>query len=134
MTILYPHNRLELREWLTANASKEKEAYVHCIRRRHESIIPYLDVVEEALCFWWIDSTCRPCDEGDGHLQRLSPRRKNSRRFHPLYVRMRLDNIQRCKKHISEERSLLMLNKYIQAARDGKMTGEWNDGGRLLDY
>ena len=40
-------------------------------------ILPYLDVVEEALCFGWIDSTLKKLP--DGRLaQRLSPRRKNS--------------------------------------------------------
>ena len=57
---------------------------------------------------------------------------KNHRHFHPLYVRVRLYNIQWYMKHVSEERSLKMLDKYIKAAHDGKMIGEWNDGGRLL--
>ena len=40
-------------------------------------ILPYIDVVEEALCFGWIDSTLKKLS--DGRLaQRLSPRRKNS--------------------------------------------------------
>ena len=40
-------------------------------------ILPYLDVVEEALCFGWIDSTLKRLP--DGRLaQRLSPRRKKS--------------------------------------------------------
>lgn len=40
-------------------------------------VLPYLDVVEEALCFGWIDSTLKKLP--DGRLaQRLSPRRKNS--------------------------------------------------------
>ena len=40
-------------------------------------ILPYIDVVEEALCFGWIDSTLKKLP--DGRLaQRLSPRRKNS--------------------------------------------------------
>ena len=40
--------------------------------------IPYIDVVEECLCFGWIDSTCKVMP--DGRLaQRLSPRRKGSR-------------------------------------------------------
>ncbi|MBP5681015.1 MAG: hypothetical protein J6X31_08215 [Bacteroidales bacterium] len=39
--------------------------------------MPYLDVVEEALCFGWIDSTIKKMP--DGRLaQRISPRRKNS--------------------------------------------------------
>ena len=40
-------------------------------------VLPYIDVVEEALCFGWIDSTLKRLP--DGRLaQRLSPRRKNS--------------------------------------------------------
>ena len=40
-------------------------------------VLPYLDVVEEALCFGWIDSTLKKLP--DGRLaQRISPRRKNS--------------------------------------------------------
>ena len=39
--------------------------------------LPYIDVVEEALCFGWIDSTLKRLP--DGRLaQRLSPRRKRS--------------------------------------------------------
>jgi uncharacterized protein YdeI (YjbR/CyaY-like superfamily) len=39
--------------------------------------LPYLDIVEEALCFGWIDSTLKRLP--DGRLaQRLSPRRKGS--------------------------------------------------------
>ena len=189
MAIIFPKNRQDLREWFETNASAEKEVLVHCIRREHESIISYLDVVEEALCFGWIDSTTRSNPDGEGYFQRLSPRRKgsywtelnkercrrliklglmtpagkkvmpslaknsfkpdawildeirkdkqawkNHRQFHPLYVRVRLYNIQWYMTHVSEERSLAMLDKYIKAAHDGKMIGEWNDGGRLLDY
>ncbi len=40
-------------------------------------VLPYIDVVEEALCFGWIDSTLKRLP--DGRLaQRLSPRRKKS--------------------------------------------------------
>ncbi len=59
---------------------------------------------------------------------------RNHKQFHPLYVRVRLYNIQWYMKHISEESSLKMLDKYVKAAHDGKMIGEWNDRGRLLDY
>ena len=41
------------------------------------SAIPYIEVVEEALCFGWIDSTLKSLS--DGRLaQRLSPRRAKS--------------------------------------------------------
>lgn len=75
---IYPRHRDELREWLMANASTEKEVWVHCIRRPHDSIIPYAEVVEEALCFGWIDSTLHSNPDGEGIFQRLSPRRKRS--------------------------------------------------------
>ena len=51
MNTIFPKDRQELREWLMANAANEKEVCVHCIRKKHDSIISYLDVVEEALCF-----------------------------------------------------------------------------------
>ena len=39
--------------------------------------LPYIEIVEEALCFGWIDSTLKKLP--DGRLaQRLSPRRKGS--------------------------------------------------------
>jgi uncharacterized protein YdeI (YjbR/CyaY-like superfamily) len=42
-----------------------------------DNCLPYIEVVEEALCFGWIDSTVKRLP--DGRLaQRLSPRRKGS--------------------------------------------------------
>ena len=39
--------------------------------------IAYIDIVEEALCFGWIDSTSKKLPDGR-LVQRLSPRRKGS--------------------------------------------------------
>lgn len=84
MNILYPRNRQELRTWLMTNAATEKEVWVLCSRSKAPlwldgyEIVRYLDVVEEALCFGWIDSTLRKNPDGLGCLQRLSPRRKRS--------------------------------------------------------
>ena len=200
MIIIHPKDREELRQWFVENVAREKEVYVHCIRKKvlpcgedlGEAPIPYLDVVEEALCFGWIDSVCKPLEGEEGYLQRLSPRRKNSpwtelnkercrrlirlgrmtkagrkvlpslaqnsfkpeqwiidaiksdkeawkhhRAFPKLYVRVRLYNIQWYWNNSSmpdaKSRALKMLDKYIQAAHDGKMIGEWNDGGRLTE-
>ena len=71
--------RDELRRWLEQNHSTERCCWVVMYRAKRPEwdAIAYLDVVEEALCFGWIDSTlkCMP----DGRLvQRLSPRRKGS--------------------------------------------------------
>ncbi|WP_343345439.1 YdeI/OmpD-associated family protein [Terrisporobacter petrolearius] len=72
-------NREELRTWLNENHKIEKECWVIINRgktKRNDEFI-YLDLVEEALCFGWIDSTCKKIEEGIT-AQRISPRRKNS--------------------------------------------------------
>lgn len=71
--------RQQLREWLLENHSSAKECWVVMSRSKNPpaGVLPYLDVVEEALCFGWIDSTLKKLP--DGRLaQRLSPRKKNS--------------------------------------------------------
>lgn len=71
--------REELREWLIKKHRTVRECWVTVNRSklpRHDSI-PYAEVVEEALCFGWIDSTLKRLPDGRC-AQRLSPRRKNS--------------------------------------------------------
>lgn len=76
--ILNLTTREELRSWFLANASTETEMYLRVNRSwtPKENIILYVDAVEEALCFGWIDSTNRKID--DVAYSRFSPRRKNS--------------------------------------------------------
>ena len=70
--------RQQLRDWLQEYHSSAKECWVVMSRAKNPiGVLPYLDVVEEALCFGWIDSTLKRLP--DGRLaQRLSPRRKKS--------------------------------------------------------
>ena len=78
-TLLEHSERSQLRAWLQENHSKEKECWVVMSRSKTPppGILAYIDVVEESLCFGWIDSTLKKLP--DGRLaQRLSPRRKNS--------------------------------------------------------
>ena len=78
MTILKVKNRKEFRRWLTKNHDKEIECYVKLKRGKpaDDESFYYIDAVEEALCFGWIDSTLRKID-GVAY-QRFSKRRKNS--------------------------------------------------------
>lgn len=79
VNLLHFKNRSELRQWLKENHRKEKCCWVVTYRSKCPEwpAIPYIEVVEEALCFGWIDSTLKKLP--DGRLaQRLSPRRKNS--------------------------------------------------------
>lgn len=72
-------DRGSLRRWLEQNHLSERECWLATYRGKSPiaNALPYLEVVEEALCFGWIDSTCKRLP--DGRLaQRLSPRRKNS--------------------------------------------------------
>ena len=69
----------EMYAWLEDNANKETELFVAISRKKKENckdILNYVDAVNAALCFGWIDSTLRNID---GVLvQRFSPRKKNS--------------------------------------------------------
>ena len=79
VSLLHLSSRSELRQWLEENHNEEKCCWVVTYRGKRPEwpAIPYIEVVEEALCFGWIDSTLKKLP--DGRLaQRLSPRRKNS--------------------------------------------------------
>ncbi len=186
MVILDIRSRSAFREWLMANHAHEKECWIVARRGKKppENALWYLDAVEEALCFGWIDSTVK--NVGGTIVQRFSPRSKKSqwtelnkercRRlealglmtdsgravcpdlsvgfemdkavvdsfkanavawenfnfFHPLYRRVRIDNIQRNK--ANRELFDYRLNKLIEASEKGKMIGDWNDDGRLIEY
>ena len=58
---------------------------------------------------------------------------KNSQSFPALYQRVRIDSIQRDKKK-DREIFEIRLKKLVEQSEAGKMFGDWNDYGRLLDY
>ncbi|MBP3790269.1 MAG: hypothetical protein J6I52_11720 [Prevotella sp.] len=72
-------NRRQLGEWLERNHLSERCCWVACNRSKtaKPDTLPYLDIVEEALCFGWIDSTLKKLPD-ERLAQRLSPRRKGS--------------------------------------------------------
>lgn len=77
--LLDAKNRNQLRLWLNDNYSTQKECWVVVKRGRpqNDGTFWYVDAVEEALCFGWIDSTEKRLDNGVT-AQRLAPRKKNS--------------------------------------------------------
>ena len=173
------------RTWLTKNHDKQSECYLNVKKGRpiDNKTFYYLDAVEVALCFGWIDSSQKVID--GIRYQRFSPRRKNSKwtelnkervrrleklglmtdagrevlpkmdsykidndivtalkkakawdkfnEFPDLYKRVRAYNIAFYKKSNFDiyKKSLKHL---IEQTLLGKMYGEWNDYGRLLDY
>ena len=75
---LYVINRKQWRSWLAKNHNKEKEIWLIYYRKSSgEKRIPYNDVVEEALCYGWIDSIMKRVDE-ERFAQRFTPRRPDS--------------------------------------------------------
>ena len=66
------------RKWLMKNGQTEKECWVEVKRGKPASdgSFWYLDAVEEALCFGWIDSVTKEIN--GKRLQRFSPRKKKS--------------------------------------------------------
>ena len=77
--LLSAKNRDELRQWLLENHDKENECWVAVKRGRpiDNGTFWYIDAVEEAMCFGWIDSTTKKTENGVT-VQRLAPRRKGS--------------------------------------------------------
>lgn len=79
VNILQLSNRADFRKWLIENHASEKECWIAVKRGKtppHDSLW-YLDAVEEALCFGWIDSTVKNMDGVT--LQRFGPRSKGGR-------------------------------------------------------
>ncbi|WP_211085731.1 YdeI/OmpD-associated family protein [Paenibacillus xylanexedens] len=70
-------SRDELRNWLQTHGKVEKSCWVMISLKPVPDTLLYLDVVEEALCFGWIDGVKKKISETQ-LAQRLSPRRKRS--------------------------------------------------------
>lgn len=68
----------EFRNWLEANHDSARELWVGYYRKgAPKRSMTYLQAVEEALCFGWIDGITRRIDE-EVHANRFTPRRKGS--------------------------------------------------------
>lgn len=77
--LLSATSREELRQWLEENHDKESECWVIVKRGRpkDDGTFWYVDAVEEALCFGWIDCTAKKISDCC-IAQRFSPRQKRS--------------------------------------------------------
>ncbi|PZD94436.1 thymidylate synthase [Paenibacillus sambharensis] len=70
-------SREDLRVWLQENGNAEKSCWVLVSMKPKPDTLLYLDAVEEALCFGWIDGVKKKMSETE-LAQRLSPRSKKS--------------------------------------------------------
>lgn len=77
--VFYPATRAEWRNWLeTHHRSGKTEVWLRTFNKASGKPSPtYDDMVEECLCFGWIDGVAKKyCTES--HVQRITPRRKKS--------------------------------------------------------
>lgn len=70
-------SREEFRSWLQDNSKTAKSCWVSVSMFPTPDKLLYLDAVEEALCFGWIDSVKKKISQTE-LAQRMSPRSKNS--------------------------------------------------------
>ncbi len=70
-------SRAEWRAWLEEHASASPGVWLVTFKKKSPSHLPYDEMVEEALCFGWVDSQARPLDEARSQ-QQLTPRKAGS--------------------------------------------------------
>ena len=76
--IYHPVDLAAWRAWLAANCDTVRGVWVASWRKASgRDPVPYEDLVEEAICFGWIDSTVNVLDEARG-LQLMTPRKPKS--------------------------------------------------------
>ena len=108
--------REELYRWYQDNHDKVSDFWLRVNRASADcpGVIRYVDAVEVALCFGWIDSTQKKIDEGK-----------------PV---IKIDRIQHYKNTDREEYGLAVLQRFIAACHAGKMQPGWSDFGRLEEF
>lgn len=74
--IFYPKARREWRQWLETHHTTKTEIWLRRFKKATgKPSISYDDLVEECLCFGWIDSVVKKLD-AVSNVQRITPRRQ----------------------------------------------------------
>jgi uncharacterized protein YdeI (YjbR/CyaY-like superfamily) len=75
--LIMVRSRAELRDWLSRNHRQISGIWLCTFKRPHPDYLPYETIVEELLCWGWIDSTPRKIDAERAAL-RVAPRNPKS--------------------------------------------------------
>ena len=76
--VFYPETRGDWRRWLETYHQEKTEIWLRTFRKASgKPTLAYDDMVEECLCFGWIDGINKKYDE-ESAVQRITPRRKKS--------------------------------------------------------
>jgi uncharacterized protein YdeI (YjbR/CyaY-like superfamily) len=71
--ILTIHNRADLRHWLALHHATAPTLWLASFKRHHPDYLAYEAIVEELLCWGWIDSVTRALD-ADRSMLMIAPR------------------------------------------------------------
>ncbi|MBK9336695.1 MAG: YdeI/OmpD-associated family protein [Lewinellaceae bacterium] len=76
--VFYPCHRAEWRAWLDMHHRTKTEVWLRTFRKAAgKPSIGYDDLVEECLCFGWIDGVVKKYDD-ESAVRRITPRRKKT--------------------------------------------------------
>ena len=104
------HTRAELYQWYLENHDKVDDFWLRINRAEADcpGVVRYVDAVEVALCFGWIDSTMKRIDDG-------KPIQHYQHTNRPEYAQK-------------------TLQKLIQDTHNNKLQPGWSDFGRNSKY
>ena len=110
-----PSNRQEWRQWLQENhQSKQSIWLIYHKKKTNIPSVTWSEVVDEALCFGWIDSTAKPIDE-EKYMQFITRRKPKS-----VWSKINKDKVQRL---IEED---LMMPAGYASIDIAKKNGSWS--------
>lgn len=104
----------EWRSWLRSNHRRSKGIWVAIQKKNSKNEgLRYIEAVEEAICYGWIDSTVRRLNE-DFFIQWYSPRREDS-----------VWSLINKKRAIELNKKGMMTNSGLKSVEVAKRTGKW---------
>jgi len=114
MNQIYLKTRKEWRNWLTRHHHKSKGIWLVFYKKHTgKPSLEYNDVVEESLCFGWIDSIIKKIDD-EKYVRKITPRKPGSR-----WSELNRNRIKKLQKQG------LMTEAGILAVTEAKKSGCW---------
>jgi uncharacterized protein YdeI (YjbR/CyaY-like superfamily) len=119
--VFYPTVRREWRSWLETHHRTKTEVWLRRFRKATgKPSISYDDLVEECLCFGWIDGLVKKYDD-ESNVQRITPRRGKS--FLSELNRQRVWKLQRA--GLMTSAGILAIEDQIGSPDDPLEIPEW---------
>lgn len=106
-------SREELRQWLAANHERDEGVWLVHYKKHSEHYVAWSEIVDECLCFGWIDSLVRKLDE-DRSMHLMTPRKAGS-----IWSKVNKDKVKRL------ERAGLMTDAGRAVIERAKADGSW---------